>query len=377
MEKILIVEDSLLQGRMLQDLLIENDFHTDLAENGETALEKLDSQDFDLILMDMVLPDFSGIHLLKKIRALPDTSNIPIIVLSGLTDKENVIESLEMGIHDYITKPFHNKELINRINIHLRLRKAHLKLIEANSSNDKFLSILGHDLKNAFSSLYGSIDLIDRFIDDAEQRTKIIGIAKNTASDVNDLLDKLLLWGRMLNQGVRQNNTIIDLNQTTTQLLNKIADSIKGKKLDLQIQVDGEAIIEADINMVETSLRNILTNAIKFTKEGGLIKISSKSIEQGGINYHCVVVEDNGIGITKKSLLGLFDSAYQQVEKDTEGNMGVGLGLSIVSEMVRQCEGKLFVESQIGVGSTFTIGLPAKDIYHKSSKAFSTSMGDS
>ena len=123
MKRILIVKDSLLQGKIVSDSLIDHGFEINLAVTGEDAIQKITTKAFDLILTDRVLPDISGVHLIKKIKQLPNTANLLIIVLSGVTDKENVIESLGLGIHDYLTKPYHAKELMNRINIHLCMQR--------------------------------------------------------------------------------------------------------------------------------------------------------------------------------------------------------------------------------------------------------------
>jgi len=123
MKRILIVKDSLLQGKIVSDSLIDHGFEINLAVTGEDAIQKITTNAFDLILTDKVLSDISGVHLIKKIKQLPNTADLFIIVLSGVTDKENVIESLGMGIHDYLAKPYHTKELMNRINIHLCMQR--------------------------------------------------------------------------------------------------------------------------------------------------------------------------------------------------------------------------------------------------------------
>lgn len=359
MERVLVVEDSLLQGKMLADLLQNNNCEAEVAVSGEAAIEKLKMGRYDLILMDMVLPDFSGIHLIKKIKQVPGVEDLPIIVLSGLTDKENVIESLEMGIHDYITKPYHAKELINRINIHLQLRRTHNKLIQANSANDKFLSVLGHDLKSSFTVLSSAIALLDRPIADEVPRSTILKEARNTSRQVTALLDELLLWGRMMNKGIVQNNERFDFNNTAKTMIGKMEDGYRDKEIQWVDSIEGQALVEGDVNMVVAALRNIISNARKFTARGGQITFTSSTLEEGGRIFHCISIKDTGMGMSPQKVRNLFKSNYHPVEIDADGNRGVGLGLSIAKEFADKNGGKLLVESEEGQGSTFALALPA------------------
>ena len=359
MENILVVEDSLLQGKKLMDLLSTHGFEADLCETGACTLEKLGHKDYDMILLDMVLPDTSGTQLIKKIKTTSDCGHIPIIVLSGLTDKENVIESLGMGINDYITKPYHDKELINRMNIHLKFQRTQKGLSMANAANDKFLSVLGHDLKNSFSVLYGAIDLLDGQHDDNFQNGKILSEAKATTLRVNTLLDELLLWGKVINKGVVQHNERLDVNAHVAEVISKYGEEILHKGIEIIENIDGEAFVVADKNMIEAAVRNLLSNAKKFTKKGGSITITSEIFNRADEKFHKLSVSDTGKGMTDLTLDNLFSGTYQKATQDTEGNLGMGLGLSIVKDFIEKNAGEIKVKSRIGEGSTFSLYLPA------------------
>ncbi len=361
MEKLLVIEDSILQSRILKDLLTENSFAVDTAETGSIALQKMTANLYDMVLMDMVLPDITGTQLIKHIRLLPGTYDLPIIVLSGLTDKENVIESLGMGIHDYITKPYHPNELINRIRIHLGIRSTHKRLAESNAANDKFLSVLGHDLKSSLTLLYSAVSLLEKIDEDKIQGANIIQEAKRTTLQVNKLLDELLLWGRMVNHGIVQQNERFDFNEHARLCLAKLRDDIANKGIECNDEIKSEAFVYADKNMIEACLRNIIFNAKKFTLRGGTITLTSQSILIEGRPYNQISIIDNGIGLASEFVKNHFHRSSLSIEKDTEGNVGLGLGLSIAMEFIEKNSGKLQIQSERGKGSCFSIQLPAAE----------------
>lgn len=116
---VLIIEDSKAQARMVEGLLKFIGCQTTLAYNGAEAIEKFESQQYDLILLDMILPDASGLQLLRIIKASEKNANTNVVVLSGVTDKGNIMDALALGASDYIAKPFFEAEFISRINVHL------------------------------------------------------------------------------------------------------------------------------------------------------------------------------------------------------------------------------------------------------------------
>ena len=362
MSSILVFEDSILQGKIIIDLLTENGHDTTLATTGEEGFNRLKEKEFDLILLDMVLPDYSGISLIRKINELIPEFETPIIVLSGLTDKENIIESLGMGINDYITKPFHPKELINRINIHLKLRNSYKRIKKVNEANDKFLSIMGHDLKDGFSAMFSGISLLERtFSSDATiSKDMIVTEVLESAKQVNHLLDQLVTWGKMINSGIINNPEYFNINLAIEKVGNKLKPTIDAKNIDFVLDCNEDFEVFADLNEIETTIRNIISNARNFTPEKGTITVRTKSIEKEDKNYVVVSISDTGIGMKEEDLNNLFTSTHNVPSKNLYGNMGTGLGLSISKQLTEHNGGYLTIESEYGKGSTIHIAIPAE-----------------
>jgi signal transduction histidine kinase len=260
-----------------------------------------------------------------------------------------------MGIDDYVTKPYHPKELIARINVHLEKSRVVKKLAQINGSHDKFLIVLGHDLKNAFTSLHSNIHLLNSLRNSPEYDDMLM-FAKSHTHYINDLLDQLLLWGRMINEGIFLKTEIIDLDKISAIVIDKLNKDARRKNVMILHQPSGESFILADRFMIETVIRNLLINAIRFTKPGKGVTISTHNVTQQDQIELCI--SDSGIGMTKEKLATLFSGTYNTAETDTEGKRGMGLGLSICKEFIQKNCGRIDVYSKSGEGSSFVVTLP-------------------
>ena len=362
MEKILIIEDSKLQARKIADLLNDNEYAWEIADTGASAIDLLSKEQFDLILLDMVLPDIVGSKLIGDIKATEGNHNIPIIVISGLTDTENVIESLGMGINDYVTKPYNPNELIKRIQIHLNQKYLRDQLQLSIAANSKFLSVLGHDLRDSLSSIMSSLELMDKFTDSKEERENIMNKSKEIALRVSELMEELISWGKHLNNGESQNFELIDANDLLIDIGNKILPSLDSKGIKLECDLNESAKIYADKNMLESSLRNIISNAKKFTKKDGLITLSTKTIEENDHSYHAIIIEDTGVGMAESKANKLFEFDGNVINHYPDKNNGLGLGLMIAKQFIDKNHGKIKVSSVLGKGTKFEILFKTYDV---------------
>jgi len=168
--KVLIVDDVPKNIQLAGSILQKEGYHISFANNGETALNLTKTNDFDLILLDIMMPEMDGFEVCGQLKQKPETRDIPIIFLTAKTGTESTIKGFEIGAVDYVTKPFNEKELLARVRTHLELRDAQKNLREANATKDKFFSIIAHDLKNPFNALLGLSKLLlqnfDIFDDD-------------------------------------------------------------------------------------------------------------------------------------------------------------------------------------------------------------------
>lgn len=188
---ILIVEDSTLQAKVIADLLAENHMESEVATTGAQALEKASENRFSLILLDMVLPDTSGLNLLTQLKYSTATKNLRVIILSGLTDKNNMVEALGRGVNDYITKPYHPQELITRISNQLALQQSLQELHQLGAAKRQISSILSDEPNNPLNTLIGLTDALILEDLSMEEMKQNLASVNASAKNLKELLQNV------------------------------------------------------------------------------------------------------------------------------------------------------------------------------------------
>ncbi|MCO5266676.1 MAG: tetratricopeptide repeat-containing sensor histidine kinase [Lentimicrobium sp.] len=231
-------------------------------------------------------------------------------------------------------------------------------LAETNATKDKFFSIIAHDLKGPISATMGLSELLERDFEsyDNEQQKKIISYIHQGLQDNFNLLENLLQWAASQRGTISFKPDKIHLLSISEASCNILKQSALEKSIQLINQVSEDIFIHADSNMISTILRNLISNAIKFTPKGGVVSIeASISEEQQWVE---IAVKDNGRGMSKEMQSKLFDIASNISTKGTEKESGTGLGLILCKEFVEKQNGKIRVESESGHGSSFYFTIP-------------------
>jgi signal transduction histidine kinase len=234
------------------------------------------------------------------------------------------------------------------------LRESEQQLRELNASKDKFFSILAHDLKNPLASFVVYVNLLENFAErGAEERKKLIQMFKVSAENLCGLLENLLTWARIQQGRLAPSLRQISIWPIVAQNVKLLTPNASQKQIMLNNLVPQECSVSADFDMLNTVVRNLLANAIKFTNTGGAVSIAG--IPDGDMVK--VVVSDTGIGIPVEKLSNLFriDAKYQRA--GTAGEKGTGLGLILCKEFVEKQGGHIWAESEVGKGSTFAFTL--------------------
>jgi signal transduction histidine kinase len=241
--------------------------------------------------------------------------------------------------------------------IEIEVQRNQLK--ELLSTRDRLFSIIAHDLKSPFNSLIGLSDILSTDLDDfsAEQIQKI-GIAINqSAKSGFKLLENLLAWALSQTGRISYEPENIDINEMLNEVLWSYTGIASQKDSKLLFEAKNEPLVFIDKNMIHTVIRNLVSNAIKFTHRNGSIIISTSHEEQ----YVLVSIKDTGLGISKEDQSKLFRMDTIISTQGTENEKGTGLGLLLCKEFVEKNKGKLALESSLGKGSTFTIKLPVAE----------------
>ncbi|MBN1187378.1 MAG: GAF domain-containing protein [Bacteroidales bacterium] len=236
-----------------------------------------------------------------------------------------------------------------------KLSQTNQSLKMLNATKDKLFSIIAHDLKNPFSTILGFSEMLVKKFDvyTPEQKHKFLNLIHKSAQNVFDLLQNLLQWARTQTGNIQCQPQNYNLKVLIDDNTNLIADMLREKELTLTVDIPEKIIIYADINMINTVVRNLLTNAVKFT-ESGNIDISAIEIK----DYITVNIKDTGIGIPKNKIDELFKIGNSSSTAGTRGESGTGLGLVICKEFLEKNNGSIRVTSETGIGSTFSFVLP-------------------
>lgn len=238
----------------------------------------------------------------------------------------------------------------------LRIQSLNEELKKVNVNKDRFISILAHDLKSPFNSLLGFSELLTENYHELEPHEieNYIKLISTSANHAYSLLDELLLWGRVQTDQFPYNPEKINLIELCK---NQIEDHVLiagKKKITVLINPSSSQMVMADEMMLKVIVRNLLMNAIKFTHEGGIIRIIT-SVKK---NWVTVTIRDNGIGMTSEELSNLFEVSRLQSKSGTANEKGTGLGLLLCKDMVLKHGGKIWAESTPGKGSEFSFTLP-------------------
>ena len=353
---ILIVDDTPKNIQVLSSILHDKGYNICISTSGIQALESLKTEAPDLILLDIQMPDMDGFEVCKALKSDPGTKNIPVIFLTAVIEHEKILQGFELGAVDYITKPFNISELTARVATHIEISRSRAKLLELNATKDKFFSIISHDLRSPFGTILGFSQLLSENLDQytPEQTRKFVDNIYQTSKNTYELLQNLLDWSILqtgkISQKIEKNNLKTIVNDTSL-LYDNIAES---KGIILQNNVIYDVFINCDIEMTKTVLRNLISNAIKFTNKEGLVSINviknETDIE--------IQISDSGIGIAPENIPHLFLIDKNISTPGTNNEKGTGLGLILCKELIEKQGGKIWVESNSGIGTTFNFTLP-------------------
>jgi len=497
--KILIIDDSKTVSDSVCHILKKNNILSDVAYTGKEAIDLLSKTKYNLILLDLILPDIDGENILKLIRKEHSLDDLPVIVLSSITEEEKVVELLEFGANDFITKPFselilklklkiflelqnksekinnynktlkdiidntpilsviidddvkvlsannsflkyfdsnqimiqntllgnvvkcihsvssngscgkmsdcltclfrttvietintgknifkregqfkiktdgverllflqisttriiynNNQAILLSINDITKEKEQNIQLQKLNITKDKFISIISHDLKNPIAGFMGVTELLYQNYSkiDNSKIEELLYNLYDTSKKTYALLENLLTWTRTQSEDIVLKKEKIRLYDLSKDILRLFEVNFKSKKLNQFLEIDENILVSVDKNMLNTVLRNLIMNSIKFTNESGNITLKAE-VKNDLIE---ISVIDTGIGIPDKIKDSLFKLDEKTTRPGTKNETGTGLGLILCKEFVEKHGGKIWVISSHGKGSVFKFTLP-------------------
>jgi PAS domain S-box-containing protein len=232
-----------------------------------------------------------------------------------------------------------------------KLENSEKDLLALNASKDKFFAIIAHDLRSPFTSLLGYTEMLAQDFDflTKDEMKEFSAAIHKTSKGIFSLLENLLYWSRLQLDKTEPAPGRFDIYDVSKSVLDLLEENAKKKNISIRLAIPQNTFVNADRNMIETIVRNLVSNSIKFTHTNGEILLSSKEID----NSVEILIQDNGIGMTEEDADNLFRIDVTHSFNGTDGEKGTGLGLILCKELVEKNNGKIWVSSQEGKGTKF------------------------
>lgn len=364
--KILIVDDVMSNVLLLKVLLTNEKFAIATASNGRQALEQVEKENPDLVLLDVMMPDMSGFEVAQHLKSNPNTADIPIIFLTALNSTADIVKGFQVGANDFISKPFNKEELIIRVTHQISLVAAKRLILSKTeelqrtiAGRDKLYSVIAHDLRSPMGSIKMVLNMLILNLPSEKigaEMYELLTMANQTTEDVFSLLDNLLKWTKSqigkLNV-VYQDVDLVEVTDGVIEIFNMVASL---KKIRIREMKPEKMMVNADIDMLKTVVRNLLSNAIKFSKENSEVLVKMEEVDGMAV----VSVQDYGCGISEEGQKKLLHTDTHFSTFGTNNEEGSGLGLLLCKDFVVKNGGKLWFTSKEGEGSIFSFSIPVK-----------------
>ncbi|MCB0284538.1 MAG: hybrid sensor histidine kinase/response regulator [Calditrichaeota bacterium] len=374
--KLLIIEDEPIVRESYIDMFAVLGYTADVAVNGKDGLQKLSQKEYDIVITDLNMPVMDGQETLMRIKK--KYPQVQVIVITGFATIENAINAMKNGAFDYVTKPVsleHVRIVLNRCLQHIsafheneQLKNLNTELQQVNDLKDKFITITNHELRTPLAVLKGYFELLDLSIEEKTSEVKeYLGIISSTLYEMIELIERMHNLSDAENAFAHSEMELFNLNDAVMAVSNEM--KILYKKRDIEYGAfanDRQIMIRADKNAIHRAIRELLQNALKFTNQGG--KVSLRVKKEAADQKVYISITDSGIGIPANKLRYIFEPFYEvqdvmhhsSSQTDFMGG-GIGVGLSLVREIVKACNGDIDVQSTEGKGSVFTLVLPLAD----------------
>lgn len=364
--KILIVDDVMSNVLLLKVLLTNEKFAIATASNARQALEQVEKENPDLVLLDVMMPDMSGFEVAQHLKSNPNTADIPIIFLTALNSTADIVKGFQVGANDFISKPFNKEELIIRVTHQISLVAAKRLILSKTeelqrtiAGRDKLYSVIAHDLRSPMGSIKMVLNMLILNLPSEKigaEMYELLTMANQTTEDVFSLLDNLLKWTKSQIGKLNVVYQDVDLVEVTDGVIEIFSMVASLKKIRIREMKPEKMMVNADIDMLKTVVRNLLSNAIKFSKENSEVLVKMEEVDGMAV----VSVQDYGCGISEEGQKKLLHTDTHFSTFGTNNEEGSGLGLLLCKDFVVKNGGKLWFTSKEGEGSIFSFSIPVK-----------------
>jgi signal transduction histidine kinase len=344
---ILVVDDSIAIVDIIEKILKKNSYKIIKAYNGEEALKKVSEEQPDLIILDIMMPKMDGLEVLRRLRTSEETRLIPVVMLTSMDYVEDKIAGFSKGADDYITKPFHPKELLARINslVDKRIYQKKRSEEEKQQALEKMIEEVAHEVRNPILAIGGFARRIREKLPNEDMLIKYADHIIIEAERLEDMVDKIInLEALAVNI-----NEHIDVEQILNTAVHRFSADIDKKKINIKKQFQQNVpLVLGDREKLTEAFSNIIENGLEAISSTGILSLNLGHKDQ----YIIINISDSGIGIPNNDLNDIFRPFY------TSKMTGAGMGLALAKHIVSQHGGEIAVSSIPGESTTVTISLP-------------------
>ncbi len=359
---LLVVDDVVGNIDMLLETLGE-DYTMIVATDGADAIDSVKEALPDLILLDVMMPGMDGYEVCRRLKDDPTTRDIPIIFITALNETKNKIKGFSVGGVDYVTKPFQPEEVHARVGMHLELcrkkrelQQSYDKLRETETQRDGLVHMMVHDMRSPLFAILGSLEMAE-MEPLSKEAADCIDTALSATGMLIEMISTLLDVSKMEAGKMTLESSAVDISDLTRETI-RMLEPLRGQRRLTLTSPDEMKMLTGDPNLIRRVLQNLISNALKFTdKDKGIITVF---IEITAEDNMCVSVVDNGNGIPLEYREKVFDKFCQVATHKQSKGYSTGLGLTFCKLAVEAHGGKIGLESEMGMGSTFWFELPLR-----------------
>lgn len=352
--RLLVVDDNEMNREMLSRRLVRNGFEVDIAADGYQALEMVDRERFDLILLDIMMPGISGIEVLETIRRKFSAPDLPIIMATAKTHSDDMVNALSLGANDYITKPIDFSGLLARIDTHLKLKNLfRLK--------DEFLSMASHDLKNPLFVIVCQAYLIQQKLPVGTPMTQealnMVSSVAQHAKNMQEIIADFLDFQAVEDGHIKLKLQVVNMVTLGQKVVDNFQPYAAEKEITLSIvncSGDLPPLVKGDTARLEQVVQNLVGNALKFNPTFGRV-VLEVDCQPDVVRMS---VKDKGHGLSEADLEKAFVRAGKLSRKPTGSENSSGLGLAICKKLVELHVGSIGVHNNPDGGACFWFELP-------------------
>lgn len=376
--RILIVDDDRMQRMLLTRTLDQQGHSVESVDSGAKALEKLRAQPFDAVLCDITMPDMDGFQVLEIIMNDAELKEIPVIMVSGFGEMTGIVACIELGAADYIHKPADPALLRARVDsclerkrwaeqevaLRRELEDRYQRLQELEQLRDSLSHMLIHDLRTPLTSFLAGLQTVECLGTLTAEQEECLQLSIDGGETLLGMINDLLDVSKLESGSLVLAREIIVGPELVQRSIQHIAALAREKDLELALQIPEDLpSFVGDKDKLGRTLVNLMGNAVKFTPQGGRIKLSLAFAERAGRTPSLVIsVSDTGEGIPREAFERIFEK-FGQVENRSSGlRSSTGLGLTFCKLVVEAHGGRIWIESKLGQGSNFVFAIPCQSV---------------